>query len=276
MLLQAGYAAPGGICLQGASAGAWLAASTLLAAPACFRAAVLTVPCLDVLTSAWEGRLGAGEWGDVRGDARAFAAVAAWSPYDVLGEWDGAPDPPAGGAATAPGGAGTPAAQAAGARGGAGAGQLLDHQHVYVRAAVDDLEVGYWEAAKFAARLRHLRHQWAQQAQAQRSQQDAGTSAAPAGSSGVGTQAAAGLVLLRMQRGGHNAFLASAREDAALLAFLAGALLAPAAPASSAGEPGGEAATAALGPGAQVGLGRLQASAVVVAAVRGTPESAAN
>lgn len=46
---QVGLVSHGGLCLQGASAGGWLAASVVLKQPQLFAAAVLTVPCLDPL-----------------------------------------------------------------------------------------------------------------------------------------------------------------------------------------------------------------------------------
>lgn len=70
--IQGGYAAPGALCMEGSSAGGWLVASALLRAPHVFAAAVLTVPCLDVLTSCMEERLGTAEWGNVRAQRAAY------------------------------------------------------------------------------------------------------------------------------------------------------------------------------------------------------------
>lgn len=63
--LQAGgLCAPRALCVSGASAGGWLAASAALQAPHLFRSLVLTVPCLDPLGLMLQQRQGRIELGD--------------------------------------------------------------------------------------------------------------------------------------------------------------------------------------------------------------------
>lgn len=66
--LQAGLCAPNRLCLQGSSAGGWLAASAMLQQPQWFAAVVLTVPCLDPLGLLIEQQQGQLELGMAEAD----------------------------------------------------------------------------------------------------------------------------------------------------------------------------------------------------------------
>jgi hypothetical protein len=226
-LVARGVCARAALALAGTSAGGWLAAAVLAARPGIAAAAVLTVPCLDPLGAfaahgqgglewleaedlpgytPWEehgggggssggGGGGGGGGAPSAGEARAAAALAGWSPYQHL------------------------AALAAPTDKCAGSGDLPGPPALLLRAALHDRDVGFWDPAKAAARLRLLR------VGAGASDGEGGGAATrAAGNGGAHAGAAAAPLLLRTVPGGHAAFASDAREDALAAAFLAEAL----------------------------------------------------
>ncbi|KAL6757308.1 peptidase S9, prolyl oligopeptidase [Haematococcus lacustris] len=118
LLLRGGWTGAGGLALVAESAGGWLAGALINNHPQLLRAVVLTVPSLDVLTSmAVDADGDAAELGDVRHDRSAYESVMRWDPYPNVGVKE--PMPP-----------------------------------MMVRTALFDERVGYWEAAKYVAKLR--------------------------------------------------------------------------------------------------------------------------
>ncbi|GLC36548.1 hypothetical protein PLESTM_000458800 [Pleodorina starrii] len=121
-LVAEGVTAPGLMCLEAESAGGWAAGPALNAAgSSLFRAAVLTVPTLDVVTSLLDDpSYGPYELGDPRADAALYRDVLRWSPYEGL-------------------------------RSGLTYPALL-----LLRIGLYDTNVPYWDPAKYMARLRSL------------------------------------------------------------------------------------------------------------------------
>lgn len=119
-LIAQGYAAPDRLAIQGGSAGGLLIGATLNLRRDLFRAAILQVPFLDVLTSMLDDSLPLTiseyeEWGDPN-DRAYFDAIKAYSPYDNMAE---------------------------------GA-----YPAILVTAGWNDPRVPFWEPAKWVARLR--------------------------------------------------------------------------------------------------------------------------
>lgn len=121
-LAAAGYAAPERMVAVGGSAGGLLVAAALNLRPERFRAALLQVPFVDVLSTMLDPQLPLTtleyeEWGDPR-SADDYQAISAWSPYDNL--------------------------------------RPANYPAVLATAGLYDGQVSYWEPAKYVARLRRL------------------------------------------------------------------------------------------------------------------------
>lgn len=121
-LIAAGIAEPQRIVAVGGSAGGLLVAAAINAQPQRFCAAVLQVPFVDVLNTMLDPdlpltQLEYNEWGNPQLPAQR-AAIASWSPYDQL--------------------------------------RTVAYPPLLVSAGLHDGQVGYWEAAKYVARLRRL------------------------------------------------------------------------------------------------------------------------
>ena len=106
----------------GGSAGGLLVAAALNLRPERFRAALLQVPFVDVLSTMLDPQLPLTtleyeEWGDPR-SADDYQAISAWSPYDNL--------------------------------------RPANYPAVLATAGLYDGQVSYWEPAKYVARLRRL------------------------------------------------------------------------------------------------------------------------
>jgi protease II len=208
-LLSTAVAAPGRLCLEASSAGAWAAVPALLDPRVChrsqqlFASAVLTVPSLDPLSCAVEEGHGWHELGCPL-DRLAFGDAVRRG-ASLSGEEGGEGDEgDAGGASDA----GLPPPQSSRDGGcdltssrGSGDGGAWRPPCLLVRAGLYDTRAHYWEAAAFVAGVRHAR--------VARSSSDK-----------------ARTVLLRVKAGGHDAYDDPADDGelcAALLAWDKGA-----------------------------------------------------
>jgi oligopeptidase B len=127
-LVSSGFTTPAQLVARGASAGGMLIGAVLNAAPTLFRAAVAEVPFVDCLTTMldpslpltvgeWE------EWGDPVTDPAAYAWLKSYSPYDNVRALDDG-------------------------------GRPLRYPDILATAGLNDPRVGYWEPAKWVARIR--------------------------------------------------------------------------------------------------------------------------
>jgi oligopeptidase B len=119
-LLNQGIARPGALAVHGASAGGVLVGAALNRRPELFGAAIAEAPFVDVLTTSLDETLPGTvaeweEWGDPH-DPGDYAVMRGYSPYDCI-----TPRP---------------------------------YPHVLATTSLNDWRVGYWEAAKWVARLR--------------------------------------------------------------------------------------------------------------------------
>ncbi|MBL8331401.1 MAG: S9 family peptidase [Rubrivivax sp.] len=122
-LIAQGWTTPGQLAIEGGSAGGLLMGAVANLRPELFRAVVAQVPFVDVINTMLDETLPLTtgeflEWGNPKKKAD-YANIRAYSPYDNL------------------------AARA--------------YPAFYLRAGLNDSQVPYWEAAKFAARLRDLK-----------------------------------------------------------------------------------------------------------------------
>ena len=120
-LIAGGWTSPDRLAIRGASAGGLLMGAVANMRPDLFGAVVAEVPFVDVLTTMSDESLPLTvteweEWGNPRDDPAAYAYMKAYSPYDNV----------------------RPAAYPA----------------MYVTAGLNDPRVGYWEPAKWVAKLR--------------------------------------------------------------------------------------------------------------------------
>ena len=120
-LVDANYTRPGRIVAQGGSAGGMLMGAIANMAPDLFAGIIANVPFVDVLNTMLDADLPLTppewlEWGDPIRDAAAFAAIAAYSPYDNVGP--------------------------------------KTYPPILALAGLTDPRVTYWEPAKWVARLR--------------------------------------------------------------------------------------------------------------------------
>ncbi|MGP0029085.1 MAG: S9 family peptidase [Acidimicrobiales bacterium] len=129
-LAAAGVARPGALAGRGASAGGLLIGAVANAAPDLFTALVAQVPFVDCLTTMLDDELPLTvgeweEWGNPRADEAAYWRMLSYSPYDnVRGhDQDGSP---------------------------------RTYPALLVTGGLNDPRVGYWEPAKWVAKLRAL------------------------------------------------------------------------------------------------------------------------
>ena len=119
-LVERGYTTPARLAARGRSAGGLLMGAVANLAPELFAVIVAGVPFVDVLTTMLDDTIPLttlewDEWGDPH-DPAAFAYMATYSPYDNVA--------------------------------------VKDYPHLYVHTGLNDPRVGYFEPAKWVARLR--------------------------------------------------------------------------------------------------------------------------
>jgi oligopeptidase B len=120
-LTDSGWARPGSIVARGASAGGLLMGAVTNMRPDLWGAVVAEVPFVDIVTTMSDTTLPLTvteweEWGDPVHDADAYERMLAYSPYDNV--------------------------------------RAQDYPALYVTAGLNDPRVGYWEPAKWVAKLR--------------------------------------------------------------------------------------------------------------------------
>ena len=123
-LVAGGWTLPSLLAAQGESAGGLLIGASVNLRPDLFQAAVAHVPFVDVLTTMADPSIPLTvveweEWGNPVDDPEAYAYMATYSPYDNV------------------------RAEA-------------DYPSLLVTAGLNDPRVGYWEPAKWVARMRHV------------------------------------------------------------------------------------------------------------------------
>jgi oligopeptidase B len=119
--VASGFTAPDRLAARGGSAGGLLIGAVLNQAPDLFRAAVAEVPFVDCLTTMLDESLPLTvgeweEWGNPDADPAAYATIRAYSPYDNVG--------------------------------------ASRYPDLLVTAGLEDNRVGFWEPAKWTAKLR--------------------------------------------------------------------------------------------------------------------------
>jgi oligopeptidase B len=123
-LVKTGWAAPDRLAIRGGSAGGLLMGAVVNLRPDLWRAVVAEVPFVDVVTTMSDTSLPLTvteweEWGDPVADPDAYRVMRSYSPYDNV--------------------------------------VARDYPAMYVTAGLNDPRVGYWEPAKWVAKLRTLR-----------------------------------------------------------------------------------------------------------------------
>lgn len=121
-LIDDGWVGADGLVARGGSAGGLLMGAVVNARPDLFRAVIAEVPFVDVVTTMSDTSLPLTvteweEWGDPLHDADAYQRMLAYSPYDNV-----RPDVP--------------------------------YPALYVTGGLNDPNVGFWEPAKWVAKLR--------------------------------------------------------------------------------------------------------------------------
>ncbi len=120
-LVADGWTSPGRLAIRGGSAGGLLMGTVANMRPDLFGAVVAEVPFVDVVTTMSDESLPLTvteweEWGNPRDDAEAYAYMKSYSPYDNV--------------------------------------RPVSYPAMYVTAGLNDPRVGYWEPAKWVAKLR--------------------------------------------------------------------------------------------------------------------------
>ena len=120
-LVELGWTAPDRLVIRGGSAGGLLMGAVANMRPDLFGAVVAEVPFVDVVTTMSDETLPLTvteweEWGNPRDDADDYAYMKSYSPYDNV--------------------------------------QAVAYPAMYVTAGLNDPRVGYWEPAKWVAKLR--------------------------------------------------------------------------------------------------------------------------
>jgi oligopeptidase B len=123
-LITDGWTAPDRLVIRGGSAGGLLMGAVTNMRPELFGAVVAEVPFVDVVTTMSDDSLPLTiteweEWGNPRDDAEAYAYMKSYSPYDNV--------------------------------------HATDYPAMYVTAGLNDPRVGYWEPAKWVAKLRSMK-----------------------------------------------------------------------------------------------------------------------
>jgi oligopeptidase B len=123
-LVATGWAAPGRVAIRGGSAGGLLMGAVNNLRPDLWRAVVAEVPFVDVVTTMSDESLPLTvteweEWGNPVADPEAYRVMRSYSPYDNV--------------------------------------TAGDYPAMYVTAGLNDPRVGFWEPAKWVAKLRALR-----------------------------------------------------------------------------------------------------------------------
>jgi oligopeptidase B len=122
-LVETGWTSPAGLVARGASAGGLLMGAVANLRPDLWRAIVAEVPFVDVVTTMSDTSLPLTvteweEWGDPVHDPEAFKRMLGYSPYDNVTD--------------------------------------ASYPAMFVTAGLNDPRVGYWEPAKWVAKLRFL------------------------------------------------------------------------------------------------------------------------
>jgi oligopeptidase B len=134
-LIAEGYTTPDRLVIRGGSAGGLLIGAVINFRPELWRAAVAEVPFVDCLTTMEDERLPLTiteweEWGNPVADPEVYTYMKSYSPYDNVDNVSEHVYP-----ATYP--------------------DIFPA--MYVTAGLNDPRVGFWEPAKWVAKLRHLR-----------------------------------------------------------------------------------------------------------------------
>ena len=127
-LIDAGFTTPDRLAARGGSAGGLLIGAVANLAPGLFAAMVAEVPFVDCLTTMLDASLPLtvgewDEWGNPLTDPAAYAVMRSYSPYDNVRSQ--APD-----------------------------GSPIRYPDILATAGLNDNRVGYWEPAKWVAKLR--------------------------------------------------------------------------------------------------------------------------
>jgi oligopeptidase B len=122
-LVTDGWTSPGRLVARGGSAGGLLMGAVANMRPDLFRAVVAEVPFVDVVTTMSDESLPLTvteweEWGNPRDDPDAYSYMKSYSPYDNV--------------------------------------RAVAYPWMYVTAGLNDPRVGYWEPAKWVAKLRDM------------------------------------------------------------------------------------------------------------------------
>jgi oligopeptidase B len=123
MLINDKYTSKGNIVIMGGSAGGMLVGAAINMKPDLYKAVVAHVPFVDVLNTMLDETLPLtpleyNEWGNPK-DPKYFDYIKSYSPYDNI--------------------------------------VAQNYPHIYVTAGISDPRVGYWEPAKWVAKLREMK-----------------------------------------------------------------------------------------------------------------------
>ena len=129
-LLSEGWTTPDQLAIRGGSAGGLLMGAAMNAAPEFFRAVIAEVPFVDVLTTMLDASLPLTvgeweEWGNPDASATSYRTMKSYSPYDNVRATNDDESPRV-------------------------------YPHLYATGGLNDSRVGFWEPAKWVARLRDV------------------------------------------------------------------------------------------------------------------------